>query len=92
MQRRREHQALALAIRERRWALGLTQEQVALDTGLQRKTVYQLENAVTSPRLSTLLAVAGELGALEDLLKRAREIAGCHPCGAARGGQRAPSY
>jgi transcriptional regulator with XRE-family HTH domain len=54
---------------------GLTQEQVALDSGLQRKTVYQLENAVTSPCLSTLLAVTKELGTLADLFKRAREIA-----------------
>jgi transcriptional regulator with XRE-family HTH domain len=75
MDRPREHQALALAIRERRAQLGLSQERVALDTGLQRKTVYQLENALTSPRLSTLLAVANELGALADLLRRAGQIA-----------------
>ena len=76
MQRRREHQALALAIRERRGQLGLSQERVALEAGLQRKTIYQLENALTSPRLSTLLAVADELGALADLLSRAGQIAG----------------
>ncbi len=75
MERRREHEAFALAIRERRWQLGLSQERVALDTGLQRKTIYQLENALTSPRLSTLLAVADGLGALADLLSRASQIA-----------------
>ena len=75
MQRQREHEALALAIRERRRQLGLSQERVALDAGLQRKTVYQLENALSSPRLNTLLAVAQELGALAELLRRASEIA-----------------
>ncbi|MDX6648278.1 MAG: helix-turn-helix protein [Solirubrobacteraceae bacterium] len=66
--------ALGFAIRERRQRLGLSQEQVALDSGLQRKTVYQLENGLVSPQFGTLLSVLGDLRTLVEVLRRANEL------------------
>jgi transcriptional regulator with XRE-family HTH domain len=73
--RTKELSALGQALRERRARLKLSQEEVALDSGLARKTMYELEHGLTAARLSTLLAVVGDLAALEIVFRRAADIA-----------------
>lgn len=50
--------ALGRAVREIRLSRGISQEQLALESGLQRKTIYQLEVAASDPRYGTLRRVA----------------------------------
>lgn len=55
-------QALGRHIARQRYAAGLTVDDVAEATGLNRKTVMHLEHATTVPSLVTLLLVADALG------------------------------
>lgn len=52
------HVALGRAVREVRLSRGISQEQLALESRLQRKTIYQLEVAAADPRYGTLRRVA----------------------------------
>jgi transcriptional regulator with XRE-family HTH domain len=53
---------LGRAVRELRHRRGLTQEALALESGLQRKTVHQIEHSKSDPRLGTLQRLAGAVG------------------------------
>jgi transcriptional regulator with XRE-family HTH domain len=46
------------AIRVERRRRDMTQEELALETGLQRKTIYQVEHGKSDPRLGTLRRIA----------------------------------
>jgi transcriptional regulator with XRE-family HTH domain len=69
---------LAIAIRERRAALGekATQEEIAHKARLTVRHLQKLEQGATNPKLDTLLAVAKALRTnLQSLLDRADELA-----------------
>jgi transcriptional regulator with XRE-family HTH domain len=69
------HVALGRAVREVRLNRSLSQEQLALESRLQSKMIYQLEPAKADPRYGTLLWVAGVLGVrVVDLLRIADEL------------------
>jgi len=55
-------QALGRHIARQRYAAGLTVDNVAEATGLNRKTVMHVESAYAVPSLTTLLLVADALG------------------------------
>ncbi len=59
---RPERWALAHAVRDARRRRGMSQERVALEAGLQRTTVHQVENAKVDPRLGTLCSIAIVVG------------------------------
>jgi len=70
--------ALALAVKERRLALGssVTQEDVAFKANISVRHFQKLESGTANPRLDTLLAIAKALQTnLQSLLDRAEEIA-----------------
>ena len=52
---------LVAQIIERRQALGLTQKQLAEQSGLKQEAVARLESARTMPRVDTLLRVSNSL-------------------------------
>jgi transcriptional regulator with XRE-family HTH domain len=49
---------LGRAIRDARRQREMTQEALALESGLQRKTVHLIENGRTDPRIGTLHRIA----------------------------------
>lgn len=49
---------LGRAVRDARCRCGMTQEALALESGLQRKTVHLIEAGRTDPRLGTLHRIA----------------------------------
>lgn len=53
---------LAKRLRARRKALGLSQEQLALDASVNRTFVSQIERAIGNPSLHTLCRLADRLG------------------------------
>lgn len=53
---------LALAIREARLRAGLSQEALALQAGVDRSYVSQLERGVANPSLLILHRIAGVMG------------------------------
>lgn len=53
--------ALGRAIRDLRRRREMSQEELALRSGLQRKTIHQMEVAKTDPRLDSLMRVAEAL-------------------------------
>ncbi|MFF8458504.1 helix-turn-helix transcriptional regulator [Streptomyces albidoflavus] len=55
-------QALGEQLRDARLAAGLTQEQVALATGIDRPSVVRIERGQQDARLSTLLRLCDALG------------------------------
>lgn len=55
-------------IRERRKALGLSQEELAKRCGVSRQTINAIENNKYDPTLALAFALARELGALVDQL------------------------
>ena len=57
----RAREALAAAIREVRGRRNLTQEQVAIDAGLNRKTIGSLERAESLPSFMVLAAIANAM-------------------------------
>jgi transcriptional regulator with XRE-family HTH domain len=62
-------------VREVRLSRSISQEQLALESRLQRKTIYQLEVARTDPRYGTLRRVAEVLDVrVVDLLLIADEL------------------
>jgi transcriptional regulator with XRE-family HTH domain len=52
------HQSLAESLRIRRTAAGLTQDELAIRAGLERKTVNRIENERLSPTIDTLVRLA----------------------------------
>jgi transcriptional regulator with XRE-family HTH domain len=54
--------ALGRAVRQLRLRRGISQEELALRSRLQRKTIYQLEAAKADPRYGTLRSIAEVLG------------------------------
>jgi transcriptional regulator with XRE-family HTH domain len=52
---------LGRAVREARRQRGMTQETLALETGLGRKSVWQIESGRREPRVGTLYRIAGVL-------------------------------
>lgn len=62
-------EALAAAIRELRGRKRLSQEQVAADAGLNRKTIGSLERQESLPSFFALVAIADAMGvALSELV------------------------
>ena len=55
---RTTHQSLAESLRLRRTAAGLTQEELAIRAGLERKTVNRIENERLSPTIDSLVRLA----------------------------------
>ena len=55
-------------IRERRKALGLSQEELAKRCGVSRQTINAIENNKYDPTLALAFALARELGGLVDQL------------------------
>jgi len=55
---------LAAAIRRRRLSLGLSQEALALDAGVDRTFVSQIERGVGNPSLRIICLIADRLHAL----------------------------
>lgn len=63
-------------VRERREALGLSQEQLAHRTSLPQRRIWEVERAKTSPQLITWLRLAQGLDVrLGDLVLRAELLA-----------------
>lgn len=62
----RKTNPIAAHLRERRFELGLTQEQVATAAGTSHTAVSRLENGTHMPQLGTLRRIAAVLG--EELL------------------------
>lgn len=63
--------AFGRVLREQRLARGLSQEALALDAGVDRKFVSQLERGIRQPTLTTLWKLAGVLQvAPTDLVRR----------------------
>jgi transcriptional regulator with XRE-family HTH domain len=60
----------AAAVRERRRALGLTQQELALAVGTDRRVIGRLERGIGTVRLEVALRAAHELGL--DYLPRIR--------------------
>jgi transcriptional regulator with XRE-family HTH domain len=71
-QRSPEHLALGMAIRERRAERGLSQEDLAHETGVHRTYVGGIERGERNPSYTNLLRIAKALGLdLSELVARA---------------------
>jgi transcriptional regulator with XRE-family HTH domain len=69
----RDATGLNQALRSRRKALGLTQEQLGQRAGLAAKHVSRIENGTHEPKVSTLFALVSALG-LELALAEAGKV------------------
>ena len=58
-------QTLAHNVRTKRRGLGLSQETLAFETGINRTFVSQIERAIGNPSLNTLCRLANRLGVTE---------------------------
>lgn len=68
--------SLGRALRERREALGLTQEAVSLRTGVPQRRIWELEAGIGNPTARTLLRlVSGLEMPCSALFARAEELA-----------------
>jgi transcriptional regulator with XRE-family HTH domain len=70
----RDSTGLKQALRSRRKALGLTQEELGQRAGLAAKHVSRIENGTHEPKVSTLFALVSALG-LELALGEAGKVA-----------------
>jgi transcriptional regulator with XRE-family HTH domain len=69
------HVALGRAVRQMRLGLGISQEELALQSRLQRKTIYHLETGRADPRYGTLRRVADVFGVrVADILVLADDL------------------
>jgi transcriptional regulator with XRE-family HTH domain len=75
---------LGSTIRSARLRRDMTQEELALETGLARKTIYQVEHGQTDPRLGTLRRIADAIGVEIADLVGARATERCGPGGPLR--------
>lgn len=72
--------SLGRAMRERREALGLTQEAVSLRTGVPQRRIWELEAGIGNPTARTLLRlVSGLEMPCSELFARAEEMAAQQP-------------
>jgi DNA-binding XRE family transcriptional regulator len=72
--------SLGLALRERREELKMTQEAVALRTGVPQRRIWELEAGIGNPTARTLLRlVAGLNMPCSRLFARAEELTEMHP-------------
>jgi putative transcriptional regulator len=62
MQVRVQRRRLAKTIREERTLRGLSQGDLAIKAGIDRKTVNRIENQHFSPQLDTIVRLASALG------------------------------
>ena len=70
-------EAFGEAVRQVRAERGLSQEQAALDGGIDRAYLGHIERATKNPTLATIWKVADALGVQpSELLRRAEKIAG----------------
>jgi transcriptional regulator with XRE-family HTH domain len=68
-------QALGIAVRDRRRELGLTQEQLALRSGLHQRWISNVETGRRNPSYGSLRRLAGALGlSTSELISRAERI------------------
>jgi transcriptional regulator with XRE-family HTH domain len=71
---------LALNIRLARERLGLSQERLAYEAGIDRTMLSKIERRVSNPSLDTLLKIAGRLGLdITDLLQPVAAAAEAEP-------------
>lgn len=66
-------QAFGQVVRERRTALGISQEELGFRSGLHRTFISQLERGVKSPSLRTQIALASALETKAEMLVRDAE-------------------
>jgi transcriptional regulator with XRE-family HTH domain len=67
--------SLGRALRERREALGLTQEAVSLRTGVPQRRIWELEAGIGNPTARTLLRLVSGLDMpCSELFARAEEL------------------
>lgn len=67
--------ALGLAVKQRRQELGLTQEQLANDSGLHQRWISNVENAKRNPSYASLRRLAAGLElSTSELIARAERI------------------
>ena len=62
----RPEQAFGIVLRDLRQARSLSQEALALESGLDRTFVSLLERGLRQPSLTTILQLAGPLGVAPD--------------------------
>jgi len=62
----RPEQAFGIVLRDLRHARSLSQEALALESGLDRTFVSLLERGLRQPSLTTILQLAGPLGVAPD--------------------------
>lgn len=69
--------ALGIAVKARREELGLTQEQLANDSGLHQRWVSNIETGKRNPSYGSLRRLAEGLGlSASELLQRAEQVEG----------------
>ena len=56
------HEALGRALRSLRLAAGLSQEQLGLESGVQRNFISLIETGQNQPTITTIFKLAGALG------------------------------
>ena len=56
------HAALGIALRRVRLAAGLTQEQLGLESGVQRNFISLIETGQNQPTITTIFKLAGAMG------------------------------
>lgn len=72
--------ALGVAVKARREALGLTQEQLSLKSGLHQRWISNVETGKRNPSYTSLRRLAAGLGyAASRLIAEAEEAAGDRP-------------
>lgn len=72
-----EHQALGRSIRELRTKLGLSQEELAIATGLHRNYVGGIERGERNPSFTNILKISAALGVRASaLFDRAEKLDG----------------
>jgi DNA-binding XRE family transcriptional regulator len=61
-------ESVSTLLKEKRKSLGLSQAQLAIEAGIDRKTVNRIENGRYCPTLGTLVALSGALSVTTDEL------------------------
>ncbi len=56
------HAAFGLVLRKHRLAAGLSQEQLGLESGVQRNFISLIETGQNQPTITTIFKLAGALG------------------------------
>jgi transcriptional regulator with XRE-family HTH domain len=56
------HTAFGLVLRKHRLAAGLSQEQLGLESGVQRNFISLIETGQNQPTITTMFKLAGALG------------------------------